>query len=293
MFIDIHVHTHRPPGVPRDNGLTYATPEQLIEWYDRLEIERAVVLPLVSPECNHVPQSNEEVLALASEFDGRFIPFCNIDPRAMTYSSDAPLTRALQFYKDKGAKGLGEITANLPFLDPMVQNLFACLQKVGMPATFHIATHVGGEYGLYDDPGLPQLQRTMAKFPDLILFGHSQPFWAEIGRLDKPGDRTGYPQYPVREEGVIPKLMRQYPNLYGDLSDGTAYNALARDHDYGPKLLDEFQDRLMFGTDLCAFDMPILLPDLLTDWRNTGTISEDVFQKVTRENAVRLFDLNT
>ena len=291
MFIDIHVHTQRPPGVPRDDGLTYATPEQLIERYDRLEIERAVVLPTVSPECRHVPQSNEQILALADEFDGRFIPFCNIDPRAMSYSSDAPLARALEFYKNKGAKGLGEITANLPFLDPMVQNLFACLQKVRMPATFHVATHVGGEYGLYDDPGLPQLQRTMDKFPDLILFGHSQPFWAEIGRLDKPGDRAGYPKYPIREEGVVPKLMRQYPNLYGDLSAGSGYNALARDEDHAVEFLSEFQDRLMFGTDICAPKTKTRLVGFLLKLRSEKKISEEVFQKVARENAVRMLDL--
>ena len=90
----------------------------------------------------------------------------------------------------------------------------------------------------------------------------------------------------------MPKLLRRYPNLYGDLSDFTACNALARDADYGPKFLEEFQDRLMFGTDLCAFDMPIPLVDLLNDWRDTEKISEEVFGKVARENAVELLGLS-
>jgi len=104
----------------------------------------------------------------------------------------------------------------------------------------------------------------------------------QIGRL---------PKGPVKEEGVIPKLMRLYPNLYGDLSDGTAHNALARDPEYGPKFLTEFQDRLLFGTDLCFPDMPIHLIDTLINWRDTGKISETVFNKVARENAIRMFDL--
>jgi len=85
--------------------------------------------------------------------------------------------------------------------------------------------------------------------------------------------------------------MRLYPNLYGDLSDGTAYNAIARDPEYGPKFLTEFQDRLLFGTDICFPTMPIRLVDLLIEWRDTGKISEEVFRKVARENAIRLFNL--
>jgi predicted TIM-barrel fold metal-dependent hydrolase len=53
----------------------------------------------------------------------------------------------------------------------------------------------------------------------------------------------------------------------------------------------EFQDRLLFGTDLCFPDMPVDMIGLLLDWRATGRISEAVFQKVARENAVRVFGL--
>ncbi|MDP6777958.1 MAG: amidohydrolase family protein [Candidatus Latescibacteria bacterium] len=300
MFIDIHAHMYRshPPFV-----VQFCTAAQVLQRYDEIGIEKGALLPIVSPEI-YLPQANEDILEAVENHPDRFFPFCNIDPRALTNSADAPLDRLLRYYKDKGCRGLGEVMLNVPMMDPMVQNLFKHAQDVGLPVTFDGSDQVGGDFGLYDDPGLPQLEHTLQRFPDLVLLGHGPVFWSEISRLATPAER-GFvfrpeggqvgrlPTHPVKEEGVVPKLFRLYPNLYGDLSDGTAYNALARDHDYGPKLLDEFQDRLMFGTDLCAFDMPILLPDLLTDWRNTGTISEDVFQKVTRENAVRLFDLNT
>ena len=45
MFIDIHVHTRRIPGYPRNGKPAYATPEQLLERYDALGIEQAVILP--------------------------------------------------------------------------------------------------------------------------------------------------------------------------------------------------------------------------------------------------------
>ena len=290
MFIDIHAHTRRIPGLMRDGKPAYATPEQLIERYDDLGIERAVLLPGVNPECAYAPQSNEEVIEIARDND-RFVPFCNIHPRAMTNSADAPLGDMLRHYRDQGCKGIGEVTANMPFLHPMVQNLFKHVQDVGFPLTFHISTRIGGTYGLYDDPGLPQLEQSLQLFPDLKFFGHSQPFWAEIAALDTVGERSGYPKHPVNQEGAVPKLMRKYPNLYGDLSAGSGHNALARDEAHAVEFLDEFQDRLLFGTDICAPDTPTPLVGFLTELRTSKRISEEVFQKVARENAIKLLGL--
>ena len=291
MFIDIHVHVRRIAGALRWGKPSYATPEQLIERYDAIDVEQAVLLPGVSPECSYVPQSNEEVMTIVEDFPGRFIPFCNVDPRAMTNSPDAPLGDILRHYRDRGFKGIGEVTANLPFLNPMVQNLFKHVEDVGFPLTFHIGPQIGGVYGVYDDPGLPQLERCLQKFPKLNFLGHSQGFWAEMALLETPADRYGYPNYPVKEEGVVPKLMRRYPNLYGDLSAGSGHNALARDPDYAVTFLDEFQDRLLFGTDICAPDTPTRLVGFLLDLRDSDQISETVFQKVARENATKLLGL--
>ena len=290
MFIDIHVHTRKVPGFPRWGKQAFATPEQLIEIYDKLKIEKGVLLPGVNPECEYEPQSNEEVLEVA-EKTGRFIPFCNIDPRALANSPCSPLGDIIKFYRDKGCKGIGEVCANLPFMDPLTQNLFKGVEEAGIPLTFHIAPYIGGYYGLYDDPGLPQLEMSLRKFPELKFFGHSQAFWAEIARLETPGERIGYPSSPVKEEGVVPKLMRKYPNLYGDLSAGSGCNALQRDREYAIKFLSEFQDRLMFGTDICPPDTPTPLVDFLLDLKNSGDIADNVFSKVARENAVKILGL--
>lgn len=297
MFIDIHCHAYRkPPPV-----YSFSSPEQVLERYDALGIEKGALLPIVSPEI-YLPQANEDILEMVEQYPDRFFAFCNIDPRALTCSSHAPLGDLLRHYKDKGCKGVGEVMPNLPLMDPMVQNLFKHAQDVGLPVIFDGSDQLTGDFGLYDDPGLPQLEHTLQRFPDLILFGHGPVFWTEIARLETPGER-GYifrpegghvgrqPKGPIKEEGVAPKLMRLYPNLYGDLSDDSPRNALARDPDYGPKFLTEFQDRLLFGTDLCHPDMRIDLIDLLLDWRDTGKISEEVFNKVARENAVRVFRL--
>lgn len=287
-FIDIHVHARKKPGQLRGGKQSYITPQQLIKRYDEIGIEKGVLLPGVNPECSVQIQSNEEVIEIAEIYPDRFIPFCNIDPRAVSNSPDAPLEDLLNYYREVGCKGVGEVAANLPFLHPLVQNLFKHVQKAGFPLIFHIAPQIGGAYGLYDDPGLPQLERSLQLFPNLKFLGHSQPFWAEIGRLETPADRYGYPRYPIHEEGVVPKLMRRYPNLYGDLSAYSGYNALARDSEYAIRFLTEFQDRLLFGTDIVLPDTPTPLAEFLLKLLNEGQISEKIFRKIARENALKL-----
>jgi len=298
MFIDIHAHAYRKP-VPF--VVQFCTAEELLKRYDELGIEKGALLPIVSPEI-YLPQANEDILDMAEQYPDWFIPFCNIDPRVLTNSPEAPLDKLLSYYKDRGCKGLGEVMINVPVMDPLVQNLFRHAEKAGLPVIFDGSDQIGGDFGLYDDPGLPQLEHTLQRFPDLIIFGHGPVFWSEIGKLETPGERAiifdlngrqvgRLPEGPIKEEGVVPKLFRRYPNLYGDLSDGTAYNAIARDPEYGPKFLEEFQDRLFFGTDMCFADMPVPLVDLLINWRDTKKISETAFNKIARENAEKLFDL--
>ena len=291
MFIDIHVHAYRRhPGPLKDGKQVFSLPEQVLERYDEIGIERGVLLPLIGPEV-YLPQSNEEILEMAETYSDRFIPFCNIDPRVLTNSVDAPLGDLLRHYRDQGCKGIGEVMPNMPFLHPMVQNLFKHVQDVGFPLIFDISDRIGGDYGLYDDAGLPQLECCLQRFPQLIILGHGPAFWAEMGALETPADRAGYPSYPIKEEGVVPKLFRRYPNLYGDLSAGSGYNALARDPAYAAKLLTEFQDRLLFATDLCAPDGPLPLAGFLIGLKENGEMSEEVFNKVARENAIRLLEL--
>jgi hypothetical protein len=298
LFIDIHAHAYRkpPPFLCR-----FCTAEELIERYDAVGIERGALLPIVSPEI-YFPQANEDILDMCAQYPDRLFPFCNIDPRLLTNSAHAPLGDVLRYYKDLGCKGLGEVMPNLPVMDPMVQNLFKHAQDVGLPVITDGSDQMTGDFGLYDDPGLPQLEHTLQRFPDLIMLGHGPVFWAEIARLETPAERSSVfrpdggqvgrrQSTPIKEEGVVPKLLRLYPNLYGDLSDASPWNALARDPDYGPRFVTEFQDRLLFGTDMCSPDMPVDIVDLLIDWRDTGKISEGVFNKVARENAVRLFQL--
>ncbi len=291
MFIDIHVHASRYPNYFPAGKPMFPQAEDLIKRYDSIGVEKAVILPEVNPEASYFMQSVEDVLSICGQYPDRFVPFCNVDPRAVSNSPDAPLDELILYYKEKGCKGIGEVSPNLPFLDPKCQNLFKHAEKAGMPIIFHLSSTMGYTYGLYDDPGLPQLEIVLNKFPGLNFLGHSAVFWSEMAELETPWDRALYPTTPVKKEGVLPKLFRRYKNLMGDLSAGSGYYALARDPEYAVHFLEEFQDRLYFGTDICRMNTSTPLVDFILKLRNGKKITENVFQKIARENAVKLLGL--
>jgi predicted TIM-barrel fold metal-dependent hydrolase len=293
MFIDIHVHTCNQPAPPRkDTGQAFATPAELLEMYAEVGIDRAVVLPCVNPECNFATQSVQEALDIAAQYPGKFVPFCNLDPRMVSNSPDADLGYLMEYYKERGCPGVGEVCANLYFDDPLVENLFRHAERNEMLLTFHVATQQGGTYGLIDDLHLPRFTKMVEKFPDLRFLCHSQAFWSEIGGDVTDETRGGYPTGPVVEGGKVVELLRNHPNVYGDLSAGSGHNAVSRDPEFGYWFLTEFQDRLCFGTDVCAprnrNDVLVWLADFLKDALANGKITQEVFDKVAFGNAQRL-----
>jgi len=180
---------------------------------------------------------------------------------------------------------------NLDFVDPRVLNLFKHAENIGFPVIFDSCDRIGGRYGLHDDPGLPQLEYCLQTFPRLKILGHGPAFWAEIAELKEPLSKNAYPNYPVEKEGAVPRLLRKYDNMYADLSAGSGFNAFSRDPEYAVKFINEFQDKLFYGTDICSFKQNIPMPGFLLDLKSKGKISKTVFDKVARENAIALLDL--
>ncbi len=290
MFLDIHAHVYKYPYPTPEGRFLMSNPEQLATRMTELAIDRAVLLPLVSPEL-YLPQSVGEIIDLAAASGGKLIPFCNIDPRALTNSSDAPLGILLEHFMKQGCKGIGEVLPNMPWQEPRLQNLLRCVQAAGLPLIFDITGRIDSGYGIYDDPGLPQLEASLARFPDLIMIGHGPAFWAEISILHADNDRFGYPDYPILGEGRVVELMRNYPNLWVEISAGSGANALARDLAYAARFLNEFSDRIMYGTDICYADQDIPQGRILQSLKDSGAISAEIFDKLAFANAERLLGL--
>jgi len=228
---------------------------------------------------------------MANASGGRWVPFCNVDPRVYSNSSDAQIGLLLEHYRALGCKGIGEVMPNLPWLDPRMQNLLYHTEKAGFPLVFDMTGRQNCCYGIYDDPGMPQLEQCLARFPELLFIGHGPAFWAEIAALRDPGDRLGYPSYPVEKEGRVARLMRGYPNLAVDLSAGSGENALLRDPGYAIAFLNEFAGRIMFGTDICVKHNRYRTAQFLLDARDDGKLSPEVFEGIARGNAQKLLGI--
>ena len=291
-YVDIHAHATESPFPKMGGHQMLCQPEELIAHYDRLGVEKGCLLGLGNPENFIGGMSTESILRLCARYPDRFIPGCNVDPRCCGNDPSVPLGDMIKGYRDRGCRLVGEVCANIPISDPRIQNLFKGCEEAGLPLTFHMSSHRGFSYGIVDDPGMPQLELSLRRFPNLKIFGHSPAFWSEIATYETVDERNGYPNGPVREEGRLPKLLRKYPNLYGDLSAGSGCRALSRDAAYAAKFLTEFQDRIMFGIDICIPDGYVSpLPGFLRDLYRSGAISETVFRKVARENQLRLLGL--
>jgi len=290
MLIDIHVHTckARHPKVTRPNGTFYPDPKMLVAMMDEAGINKAVVQTTVSPEYRYTAVTSEETIEICAMYPDRLIPFCNMDPRWLTNSPKSNFRPLLAAYKEMGCKGVGEYIPNLWFDDPLNMNFFAQVEEVGLPLTFHIALKFGGCYGCVDEPGLPRLERVLKAFPKLIFLGHSQPFWAEISK--DPDRSSSYPKGKVTPGRVV-ELMRRYPNLRGDLSAGSGFNAISRDPEFGYRFMEEFQDRLYFGTDIANVPQKLPIVDYFRKLKDNCLICSAAYTKITWYNASQLLKL--
>lgn len=271
--------------------------EDLIARLDEEGIDRAVLLPWpASPEGLQFPglfYSPSDILSQVREgqrYPDRIILFGNVDPRWGGNTAKTDFSWLFERFVEMGCVGIGEIGANLPYDDPRVVNLFRQCGDWQFPVTIH-ATGVGeGQYGLIDEPGSPHLLNLLKQAPDTVIIGHGPGFWAQISANATPDDLLGYPKGPVREEGMVQRLLRDFPNMYADISAGSGYNALTRDPEYGIRFLNAFQDKLLFGTDVCFADEEGRMPHLnyLKERLAAGDISQEVYDKITYKNALKV-----
>lgn len=288
--IDVHIHTSMWENAQIQPHVVLANTGQIREIYKRKNIEKGFLLPLISPEYRFCVQTNEEMEYIAKNNADVFYWFCNVDPRMCENNSQSDLSYMLEYYKNRGAIGVGEVTANLYADDPLMENLFYHCGEMDMPVTIHIAPYKYNSYGIIDELGLPRLEKILKKYPKVKILGHSQCFWSEISADVDVTTRNRYPKGKVKE-GRLVELMRNYPNLYCDVSAGSGCNAMTRDPDFAYGFIEEFSDRLMYGTDVCTAKWDNNFDQWLDESVADGLISEENYRKICRENAIKLFKL--
>lgn len=286
-FFDIHAHVYKYQYPNKDGRMLFINEKQLNQVHQHLHIKKAVLLPIVSPEV-YVPQSVGEIIDISNDSEGKYIPFCNIDPRVLTNTSDAPIGRLLKHYVELGCKGIGEVMPNLPWNDKRMQNLLRCVEKVQLPLLFDMTGNKNIGYGIYDEVLMPQLEQCLIDYPNLQFIGHGPYFWIHISEINKETQTASYQTGLISKEGRISYLLRQYPNLSVDLSANSGYNAISRDLDFTQSFLQEFQDRIYFGTDICYEGQTFKTAELLITMANENKISSKVLKKIAQENFMKL-----
>ena len=292
--IDIHVHaTAYPKYSPKVyEGTSKLSAEEIIETYDKLNVEKGVLMALVSPESSSEIITSFDCKSICDKYPDRFLWFMGLDPRMADNSPTADLSKIINYNKALGAKGIGELTAHLYTDDPMMDNLFYHASECDMPVTIHIAPALGDGYGIIDDIGLPRLEKMLKKHKNLKILGHSQCFWSELSSDITEEKRNSYPKGKVNE-GRIAFLMRNYEGLYCDFSAGSGLNALRRDPEYTARFIEEFSDRILLGFDMVCplnthqYEFDKFLLKMIDD----GYLTPENYYKFVRGNAIKLLKL--
>ena len=296
--IDMHMHCsdinefNLPLSQPH-----FSTPKDVRLMYDKLGVEKGVLLSNGAiPECSLNQMSTRETLAMVnSNKDTIGWWFMPIDPRNVANSPNSDFSFLMEHYMSQGAKGISEMCANIPLDDPKMMNLFKYAQKYKLPVTLHFGKN-GEGYGVIDELHLPRLDHVLSAYPELPILGHSMAFWSELGTDVTKENRHDYLQTPLTGEGVVAKLMRKHKNLYADLSAASGYFALMRNKEYTYSFLEEFQDQIVYATDIAMsnwIEMPQAnLSSFLDNAVEQGKISQICYEKICRENALKLLKEN-
>lgn len=205
---------------------------KLLRAMDRLGIQKTVLLG--SPSATFDPgasgfggyeANNEEVLEIARRYPDRFIPFVTLDP------SDVGKLEKLKGYLIRGAKGLKLYSGHRIFHDRVLNDesmgeVYSFCEERQIPIVFHINA------GYFEEEFRSVLQshpRLKVVCPHFCL---SSIAWQRFERL-----------------------MKDFPNLYTDLSFGVerylgpALRRFSRKPQNYQRLVEKFQDRILFGTD--------------------------------------------
>lgn len=273
-YIDVHVHLTQNWNERRE-----LTPAKLLHWMDGHQIEKAWVLPLISPEAWFYPISTEWVLQQTEPFRDRLIPFCVVDPRTSVFGAEARFGDLLKKYRDAGAKGFGEHKWGGAIDDPRNIELMRACSEANLP----VLLHIDNERNI-DSPGLGGLERLLDAVPGLTVIGHGPGWWASISGLVNQGDLNEYPKGPIEKGGALDRLLTKFPRLYGDLSAGSGFNAIRRDEAFGREFLIRHENQILFGTDYLAEEQVIPQFDLF----DSIDLPQSTREKIFYTNAQRV-----
>ncbi|HXX93528.1 MAG TPA: amidohydrolase family protein, partial [Planctomycetota bacterium] len=166
------------------------------------------------------------------------------------------------------------------------------MQKLyGLAEAYRVPILMHWQFGMYNH-SFERFHTMLEKYPKVTFIGHAQTWWANIDK-DHQDQKILYPKTKVTPGGLTDRYLRDYSNLFGDLSAGSGQGALSRDPDHAREFLGRHQDRLLFGSD-CP-DLAGRGPECIGA-TTLGLIrklapSREVERKILYGNAKKLFRL--
>jgi len=196
-----------------------------------LGISKVVLLPTgYSPDNKFYRLNSMFLMMWANRYPDQVIPFCTID------EADCRAAELVEQYILAGAKGLKLIGGHPAYYGEPYnsENMYKVYQKVAeydVPVLMHCS--------LINIPELQeQMDEVLSDFPDVtFIFAHYGNTLMKGNHLD-----------------VIAELLDKHPNLYTDMSHGggitTYHRYLIQDLENIKSFIIEYQDRILFGSDL-------------------------------------------
>jgi predicted TIM-barrel fold metal-dependent hydrolase len=225
----------------------------------------------------------EAIWVAVDKYPDRFVPGFAPNPKL------PHAVEKLRAAYRNGARVAGEFKFRCLFDDPDAIAVYRAAGELGMPVTLHL-----------DVPWLPpagaskpvtwwyggtieNLRNALRLCPDTVFLGHAPGFWREVSG-DADQDPAAYPNGPVVPGGRLIPTFDEFPNLWADLSAGSALTAISRDREWGRKFLMDYYDRIVFARDY--FD------GRLMEYLNSLELPENVRSAILSENALRLAPLD-
>ena len=189
-MIDAHTHL----GLDEDGRSL--DPSQLLATLDAAGARRAVVFPLHDPERHpayRIP--NDRVLAWAAESEGRFVPFCRLDP------ADNPIGEGERCLAD-GARGIK--------LHPRAQNFgFDGELLHALEGIFELAEREAVPILIHTGRGLPPIADGLSDIA-----------------LRHPGAVLILAHAGIADQAILTERLAEHPGVLYDLSTWAAFDVL-------------------------------------------------------------------
>jgi predicted TIM-barrel fold metal-dependent hydrolase len=151
-------------------------------------------------------------------------------------------TTEIEKYLKLGAVAIAEQKFGVECDSSAMQRIYELGAHYRAPILMH------WQYQMYNY-GFERFYKMLEKYPRTTFIGHAQTWWAHIDGGYQDATSNLYPKGKVTAGGLTDRYLRDYPNMFGDLSAGSGLNALERDEDHARAFLERHQDKLMYGSD--------------------------------------------